>query len=631
MYDAGMLPRILRMTMLVLCLPMAGVTGQGQQAALRYQHGDSMQWAAAGLDDSTWNAATDGRIPFPTIQSNGFVWMRTRVVAPAGVDGPLALRIHGANGSADVQEVFVNGVRVAQVGEFPPHVRVRIMPRDLVIELPAKSVRAGEAVDIAVRGWAMSSRRGRLAAVPAFSLDKADAQRAFAGEARAERLLSYVPQLAIGLLLVALGVGVLTLGVWSSRRELFLCALWLVTLPLFLWFVNMGTLLEGADWQMYNVLLLVLNAVGMCVVVELVWEVQGFRQKLFLWVAHACWVLMNVSTVVATLTLNAPTVSTLAYKISDSALTAFNVITMAATVWALLGYGRNRAIAAAMGLINIGYFLRIAGVRWRLEWLQTDFFGAAFYLTSVFIAGLLIHQTWKEWQRSDDLRIEIAAARELQQELVPLRLPAVNGLRMEAAYLPAKDVGGDFYQVLEQRDGSTLVLMGDVSGKGLKAAMTGVLTIGAARAIALDANGPAELLTRLNREVAQGQSSGFVTCACARIEAGGKVTLANAGHLAPYRNGREIAVEAGLPLGIVADTVYTETRVELHAGDVLTLMSDGVVEAQNAAGELFGFARTEEIASGSAETIAQAALAFGQSDDITVLRLEFAASVSLRG
>ena len=631
MYDAGMLPRIPRMTILVLCLLMACVTGQGQQTKLRYQFGDAMQWAAPGFDDSTWSAAADGRVPFPTVQSNGFEWMRAKVVAPAGVDGTLALRIHGADGGADVQEFFVNGAHVAQVGEFPPHVEVRIVPRNLVIDLPAGTVRAGETVDVAVRGWVMPSRRGRLAAAPAFSLDRADAQRAFAGEARAERLLSYVPQLAIGLLLVALGVGVLALGLWSSRRELFLCALWLVTLPLFLWFVNMGTLVEGADWQMNNVLLLVLNAVGMCVVVELIWEVQGFRQKLFLWVAHVCWVLMNVSNVVATLTLGSAAVSAVAYAISDWTLTAYNVITMAATVWALLGHGRNRAIAAGMALINVGYFLRIAGVHWRLEWLQTDFFGSAFYLTSVFIAALLIHQTWKEWQHSDDLRIEIAAARELQQELVPLRLPAVNGLRMEAAYLPAKEVGGDFYQVLEQRDGSTLVLMGDVSGKGLKAAMTGVLTIGAARAIALDANGPAELLTRLNREVAQGQSGGFVTCACARIEAGGKVTLANAGHLAPYCNGKEIAVEAGLPLGIVADTVYTETRVELGVGDVLTLMSDGVVEAQNAAGELFGFARTEEIASGSAEAIAQAAMAFGQSDDITVLRLEFAASVSLGG
>jgi len=199
-------------------------------------------------------------------------------------------------------------------------------------------------------------------------------------------------------------------------------------------------------------------------------------------------------------------------------------------------------------------------------------------------------------------------------------------LHLEAAYLPAKEVGGDFYQVLEQRDGSTMVLVGDVSGKGLKAAMTGVLTIGAARAIALDAAGPAELLTRLNREVAQGQSGGFVTCQCVRIARDGTVTIANAGHLAPYRNGKEMTVEAGLPLGIVAESRYVETRAEMRGGDTLTLMSDGVVEAQNAAGELFGFARTEAIAGESAERIAQAAMAFGQADDITVLRLEFAAA-----
>ncbi len=101
------------------------------------------------------------------------------------------------------------------------------------------------------------------------------------------------------------------------------------------------------------------------------------------------------------------------------------------------------------------------------------------------------------------------------------------------------------------------------------------------------------------------------------------MTLANAGHLAPYRNGTELEIESGLPLGIAAGTEYGETKLQLAAGDTLMFLSDGVVEAQNGAGELFGFVRTEALATKSADEIAQAAQAFGQSDDITVLTLAF--------
>jgi serine phosphatase RsbU (regulator of sigma subunit) len=194
---------------------------------------------------------------------------------------------------------------------------------------------------------------------------------------------------------------------------------------------------------------------------------------------------------------------------------------------------------------------------------------------------------------------------------------------LDAVYLPAQEVGGDFYQVMEQGDGAALILVGDVSGKGLKAAMTGVLTIGAARVLAGDALGPASLLTRLNQEMTRSSKEGFVTCLCARVDRDGTLTLANAGHLAPYRNGEEMSVESGLPLGIAAGAEYTETTLRLAQGDSLTFLSDGVVEAQNAAGELFGFARTEALATKRAEEIAHAAQVFAQADDITVLTLAF--------
>ncbi len=216
---------------------------------------------------------------------------------------------------------------------------------------------------------------------------------------------------------------------------------------------------------------------------------------------------------------------------------------------------------------------------------------------------------------------ELEAAREIQQRLVPAKLPEMKGYAIAAAYFPAQEVGGDFYQVFAQQDDTQLVVVGDVSGKGLKAAMTGTLALGALRALAYEGLGPAVVLTRLNRQQTETQDGGFITCICARVTAHGEITLANAGHLSPYRNGEEVSVLSGLPLGISRDEIYQEQTFTLAPGDQLTLLSDGVLEATDAKGELFGFERMRAISGQTAAEIAAAARRFGQEDDITVLTL----------
>jgi len=216
---------------------------------------------------------------------------------------------------------------------------------------------------------------------------------------------------------------------------------------------------------------------------------------------------------------------------------------------------------------------------------------------------------------------ELEAAREIQQRLVPARLPEVKGYTIEAAYFPAQEVGGDFYQVFAQSDNAQLVVVGDVSGKGLKAAMTGTLALGALRALAYEKLGPAVVLARLNRQQTETQDGGFITCICARVTEHGEVTLANAGHLSPYLNGEEVTVASGLPLGLLQGETYQEHTLTLAPGEQLTLLSDGVLEAMDARGELFGFERMLAISGQSAAAIAEAARRFGQADDITVLTL----------
>jgi serine/threonine protein phosphatase PrpC len=220
------------------------------------------------------------------------------------------------------------------------------------------------------------------------------------------------------------------------------------------------------------------------------------------------------------------------------------------------------------------------------------------------------------------LENELAAAREVQQVILPERAEAVPGFNVESVYQPSRQVGGDFFQVLPTGEGGLLVVVGDVAGKGLPAAMLVSVLIGAIRGVAEYTKDPAELLARLNERLIGRTQGGFATALVARIEADGSVTIANAGHLSPYLDGQEVELNGALPLGVVENAMYQVTRFHLPQGSRLTFYSDGVVEAQNQEGELFGFERGRAISGQPAAAIVQAAMQFGQEDDITVVTIE---------
>jgi serine phosphatase RsbU (regulator of sigma subunit) len=182
-------------------------------------------------------------------------------------------------------------------------------------------------------------------------------------------------------------------------------------------------------------------------------------------------------------------------------------------------------------------------------------------------------------------------------------------------------VGGDFFQVIPAEGGGVLAIIGDVSGKGMPAAMTVSLLVGTFRTLALSTQSPAEILAVMNQCMVGRSSGGFTTCLVLRANSDGLLTIANAGHIAPYLAGRELEVCSGLPLGLAAGVEYTEDSFEIEGSEQLTLVTDGVVEARARSGELLGFERTAALSVRSAEEIAQAAQAFGQDDDITVLTL----------
>ncbi len=222
---------------------------------------------------------------------------------------------------------------------------------------------------------------------------------------------------------------------------------------------------------------------------------------------------------------------------------------------------------------------------------------------------------------------------------------------------PATQVGGDFFQVvpvaspdgtrfaspegagafrplnagpnqegfspghLDSQPSSALIVIGDVSGKGMPAAMAVSLLVGTVRTLAHYTQSPAEILNAMNLRMLGRSKNGFTTCLVLRLDPDGTATVANAGHLAPYLGSNEVPVESGLPLGLAAQADYAESTFHLDPDAELTLVTDGVAEARAKNGELFGFERTASIAILSAQHIAATAQAFGQEDDITVLKI----------
>jgi serine phosphatase RsbU (regulator of sigma subunit) len=156
----------------------------------------------------------------------------------------------------------------------------------------------------------------------------------------------------------------------------------------------------------------------------------------------------------------------------------------------------------------------------------------------------------------------------------------------------------------------------------MQAGMLVALIVGAIRAAVQHSSDPARILHEVNEQLCERQHA-IATCLILRIDPDGKGIIANAGQLSPYLNGTEIEMEGAFPIGIVPDGEFSTASFDLGEGDSLFLMSDGVVEATDPHGTLFGFERIAEMLQrrATSEEIAKAAQEFGQEDDILVLQV----------
>ena len=593
----------------------------------RLHPGDDLSWAAPGLDDSHWEKGSAPTKDGGLVVKSGYQWYRTTVSLPEALEGrELAI---GMGTLSEVYDLYVEGVLIGRFGHWTPRPESPF-DRNITYPIPPGIVK-GSTVHIAIRQWIgrtttsyfpfYSSGAARFPRPPELGLRSTVTARtklfvsagivrnlpwnlcllamlasgcvAFvlfsAQRARAEYLLLGI--YCVGSFLAPLGGGILAANESVMRRSwgpVFIFTIYGVfnVTPLFFLsrlcgqfrrLLEVGTAL---DLFMYFVL-------GFAMATQ-----ASFTN-------NATWT--TFSSILPTLFfLTAALGLLLQREVGSIAIGIALLLEELATAWV-------NSIHTLVGMPDLR-FMPLGPLAVDLRAIAQALF--------VFVTWIVLYFRYREEQlRQLGLEQDMASARRMQEQLLGGSAPQVSGFDLTAVYLPAQEVGGDFYRTVPLHDGSLLVIVGDVSGKGLDAAMLVAAVLGS---LANEVErSPGSLLEYLNHAVTGRTGGGFITACCARFFPDGRILMANAGHISPYLNGRELQLENGLPLGISTVAEYVEA--EVRASGSVTFLSDGVVEARNARGELLGFERMAALTAKPAAEIAAAAQQWGQEDDITVL------------
>src|SRR5215207_6626693 len=218
------------------------------------------------------------------------------------------------------------------------------------------------------------------------------------------------------------------------------------------------------------------------------------------------------------------------------------------------------------------------------------------------LAELMQQRLEQEMRERERVEQELQVARSIQQASLPNDVPTLEGWEIVHHYQPAREVGGDFYDFLELSNGHLGLLVGDATSKGVPAALVMASTRSMLRAVARASEySPGEVLSRVNDSlVTDIPPNMFVTCFyCILDPHSGSLTYANAGHDLPYL--RRVGGDAeelrarGMPLGLMPGMGYEENEIALDAGEAALFYSDGLVEAHDSRGEMFGFPRLREL------------------------------------
>jgi len=622
--------------------------------------GNSPVWARPDFDDSGWSsmdlAAKTGpfdltlnpadAVPgwtakgFPDL--TGYAWYRLRIrVASQGQQ--LALKMPAD--FEDAYQVYANGQMVGEFGRFDPSPPAFFIARPAVFALPQQA--GGGDIELALRFYMSpvstlnASGAGGMHESPIIGLPLT--LRLIASTQNTGIAFSHFGQLLTTLLFLLLAPG--ALWAWlQNRRELTFLWLFIELAASVLFFVlNWIALASWLPADATNFwLFAVLDSIWIPGWIMVWWYWFGLNQKR--WIPWATWLIAFAYLVVQGLAIApARDIGFLALGLRALLNDASLLLVAAACVLLLLvlveGYRRDRVegilatapiVLLELGaLFNYSALLNIPYQSLHIFGLSVSFGTIASILLALVVAVLAVRRFLRNQVRQEldrqTIQLDLEQASELQQHvLIPDEIQSAD-FNVEARYQPAQSVGGDFFQTLPGRDGNLLVLIGDVSGKGISASMLVSVLVGAARTRANDSFDPASMLAVLNQRLVGRSGGHFATCLVAELQADGRLRMANAGHIAPYLNGAEVPFTGSLPLGIAGKIEPSLQALQLRPGDRLTFITDGVVEARNPAGELFGFARARIICNEPVDEIMRRAVDFGQNDDITVLRVDYTA------
>lgn len=609
----------------------------------KFQNGDDPRWADPSFDDSNWQAVSlSERLDYQGIEPySGYAWYRLRLQSQqlAAFGNPsqnLPLELLVFPDSVGQISIFVNGVELAGTKGMTDSPKMYQSP-PFAVQLSAPGATGARV--IAIRTWVgkgVTVSRGLLARVELGTQPDIEDGLAMAkGRQWDEHGVA-----AILLAIFFLSVAILGAALYLAQRH-HSEYLWLAILSIA---AGVGRILHAlfglalVSLPVYLVASTFAAYIFVAVTLEFVLRFAASPSR-------------RTVRVVQIAVLVVPFIQFLHSDGLDQVISLAAELAFCAIVTGFLVQAWRRGRGDA-GVMLVPFFLAatadlagtVVNFAVALHWLSASNAAPTFHigpieytignLTDVIflssLIAIILYRFIRVSQDEERSAAEIAAARSVQALLIPTQLPSNRNFMLESAYLPVNGVGGDFFQVLPLKDDSLLIVVGDVSGKGLQAAMSSSTLVGALRNEL--SHDPATVLDHLNHVLLGAVSTPgalpgldsapcFATCLCARIYPDGTLKIANAGHLSPYRDGRELELPPGLPLGVIADNHYEQTEFQLKRGDRLVFLSDGVVEATNPQGELFGFERTQQVSNEPARYIAQTAKRFGQTDDITVVSL----------
>jgi hypothetical protein len=618
----------------------------------QFHLGDDLQWAKQEIDDASgqggWESISPDR-PWGAqghYAYTGFAWYRLHIDIATSMDRNSEIRLV-LPGIEDTCELYWNGTLIGRYGELPPYPSWPVVDEPAVFTLPRPYTGT-----LSLRFWkaglgsSSSGEVGGLTEAPI--IGDAESVRNYIDSWNYGFLRGTLFSNALNVLYLINGVVAFIL--WLRRRSE-----WLL-----LWFSIFA--ICPAIWNSISTMRLDVSSQFAGFVIQPLWQIRnvalwfllidllGLRSRLSLvrWARFLSVISIAAAFFDGCLSYVPP-----AWMTSDTGAWIDGILTCViapCTLFLLViaAYGFRKkhdsvrwlvAVSASLSqLLAVVAAMAQQGQRfthWTLaQKLYSPLFhiGPAYFSVQTLVDLLVFFSVlyavyrfaYNQQTRNAILEQELQSARELQKVLIPESTPELPGYTISSAYNPALEVGGDFFQIIPlqgENAGSTLVVLGDVSGKGLRAAMAVSLIVGSVRTLAENTSSPSRILQGLSRRLYGRLQGGFTTCLALRLDSDGLCTLASAGHPAPYLNDREINIPGALPLGIDPSVEYREITLQIHPKERVTLYTDGLLEARSASGEIFSFNRLQSLVaeSPSAASATAAAIAFGQEDDITVL------------